>query len=1179
MSRDALDKQFREGMKDVMYAYRRRDIGGKPEDVREAEEKLAKYEFDVEEEKAKEKQTREYWAEQQETQEQAQEQAQVEYQKQQEQVQKDAEAEWKANHVQVGPDEWLTREDYDNLPRSWKIAMKQGIKLGRPHFSDAGRDLRTRQKFTYKQLVVFNGGKLETPEETRANELDLAHMEPEEISSLAQIATSREVKAHLRGLVSRATKGQTELSPGYIGTGPSPRWPESVSTKLTGATEVGPSEIRQMPGRWPESTSLYLTGKTSKFQSPTSLAKPVYASDGSEIKPTGQEYIAAYIAQYNEVPPDAELKASGLQPTQENIASLEAQIDRRKFESEREQHGGVWWTPEEWKSIPEEGQIIAREKGFDALRKWATDRAESFEREYAKLASGEWVDKKILDALNPKMRAEVLAKGISAIDISGLKPIWQFKKMQEWGLIAPDAEFEGTDNEGNILIKGKTWIDNLWEKHLKDADVMFSDFERFKAEILPERLKELPEETKAMINDPERREFLKGLAIGAIPIAGTVYFWRAMKPWERGFSAVADVATFVPFVGMVSSGVRTAARVGVSMPKAIAIATGRALIAEIKAPITSILHPIETAKTIFYPIETILRKSKVPLTSVELRFNTVKIPVQDLKNPSNAMAVRDELTDLAIKGKGATIVKEGQEISLAPTALQQVVGPAAVHATPDIRPFLTGTVVQEGMEGGLFLSPTLSSRFTLRSAFGLKPKGSIPGAIIITDERILAKMQSSGKIYRGAVEMEKVLPAGIELPPPSQILMTRDMGGRELQLAIIGKPLTESQVKALKLIGSKDVVTDIFRPAYTIKGESAISKMFDRFTETVEESRKLEKEIEVAKKTGKTRELSKMENELDALRAETSNLARRLDREAATRTPLRAIGISAGDYIDTNTYRYWAENNPEMLARFAANIPEADRRMILNSLDQRERLRVDERIRVAPRAQPTRGIVRMAPEREPPRLEPEREPVRGMPEREPYRLPARIGARGIPEAPERGIVRTGIEIPTRVTALRRETMPRTARVIEPLMPPKTPRPPRFSGIQAFEQLTKEQKLASVAWKQGWCYHLIYPPYGSNNVLHSFKPFPGVKVSSGPESAYKSVAKIRGAELPDVISRDMGIMDLTFTKEKKGNRVVIAYKPDVLQDSAAPPPVNFPKTRVTTRRKSRRTSTGFGAIRL
>jgi len=76
---------------------------------------------------------------------------------------------------------------------------------------------------------------------------------------------------------------------------------------------------------------------------------------------------------------------------------------------------------------------------------------------------------------------------------------------------------------------------------------------------------------------------------------------------------------------------------------------------------------------------------------------------------------------------------------------------------------------------------------------------------------------------------------------------------------------------------------------------------------------------------------------------------------------------------------------------------------------------------------------------------------------------------------------------------------------------------------------------------------------------SNKPFAGTKVHSGPKSAYKSVAKVKGAQLPDRIDIDLGIMDLTFMRDKDGKEVKVFYRADPKQKTTGKGPSNMPET--------------------
>ena len=128
-----------------------------------------------------------------------------------------------------------------------------------------------------------------------------------------------------------------------------------------------------------------------------------------------------------------------------------------------------------------------------------------------------------------------------------------------------------------------------------------------------------------------------------------------------------------------------------------------------------------------------------------------------------------------------------------------------------------------------------------------------------------------------------------------------------------------------------------------------------------------------------------------------------------------------------------------------------------------------------------------------------------------------------------------LDINTKTTL---KTMIRTIKPYEPI-PRKIPKEEELARrrririkphieLPGGKKLTKEELEASVAWKQGFIYKLIYPPYGKKNIINTREPIPGVKYHTGPESAYRSLTQIKKGELPPIIRRDMGIMDIEIT---------------------------------------------------
>lgn len=441
------------------------------------------------------------------------------------------------------------------------------------------------------------------------------------------------------------------------------RWPTAVTRAGTGAEALS--------GRWPKSVATMqpitpLThvqvgisiGATAEW-----VTKEEYKAVG-EQSTVGQEIlkkegITAY-AKWNE----------SQQPIVEKQQAEKLMADYIKLPDEQ------LILKTDFEQLSSDYQKLIKEKGYDAYMV-------EVKKNTVELKSGELINKIDFEALPIKMQQAAMEGGLDAIDISKLKPSSQFDYMKSWDMIDKDAQFAGVDENGQILVQTKAEAaqqvkPEVWYKKLMTAD------------------------------------FAKGAAIGMIPIAGTMYFWKTMKPWERGLSIALDVATLIPIVGGISVGVRAG--------KGVAASVGRVLLSEVKAPITMLMRPGETIKSMVRPVKTLLAAKRVPVAAAEIRSFILKIPdgvVRDIGDAKSAMAARDVLTEAAIRGQKPVIQIGGKQIELAQVAIQQKLEAAAIHNAPDVRAFLNGTVVKEGGEGlGLFVEPYLNTRLTQADAFG-----------------------------------------------------------------------------------------------------------------------------------------------------------------------------------------------------------------------------------------------------------------------------------------------------------------------------------------------------------------------------------------------------------------------------------------------------------------------------
>lgn len=83
-----------------------------------------------------------------------------------------------------------------------------------------------------------------------------------------------------------------------------------------------------------------------------------------------------------------------------------------------------------------------------------------------------------------------------------------------------------------------------------------------------------------------------------------------------------------------------------------------------------------------------------------------------------------------------------------------------------------------------------------------------------------------------------------------------------------------------------------------------------------------------------------------------------------------------------------------------------------------------------------------------------------------------------------------------------------------------------------KELTEEELEGAIAWKQGFMYILIFPPYGEKNIAYSKKPFPGVRTVDGAQSAFITATRI-GGKVPEKLARKLGFFDLKITTPKGG----------------------------------------------
>lgn len=121
----------------------------------------------------------------------------------------------------------------------------------------------------------------------------------------------------------------------------------------------------------------------------------------------------------------------------------------------------------------------------------------------------------------------------------------------------------------------------------------------------------------------------------------------------------------------------------------------------------------------------------------------------------------------------------------------------------------------------------------------------------------------------------------------------------------------------------------------------------------------------------------------------------------------------------------------------------------------------------------------------------------------------------------------------------------------PPTPPPSPKPPVIPKVSGKTEKIKE-KEGAVAWRQGFVWWVIYPPYKSKRDIKCLKQPPkGATVVKGPGSAYKTVQAL-GGDANIVLEIDLGIFDVQISRPSgAGKTTAIKYKRDVKKQTTKP----------------------------
>ncbi|HUW47062.1 MAG TPA: hypothetical protein VMW50_14900 [Dehalococcoidia bacterium] len=311
-------------------------------------------------------------------------------------------------------------------------------------------------------------------------------------------------------------------------------------------------------------------------------------------------------------------------------------------------------------------------------------------------------------------------------------------------------------------------------------------------------------------------QIAKEIGISQIPVYYTAKSWGTSANWERALNIGIDLLWLIP-PARIAAGVARGA-VGATRIARIARISKAVAVAEFITPVKALAHPIRAIKFVAEPLETLIRGSKVPIESMSQSYHTIKIPsnltkgrgVEQLSiSAEEAIKARNQIVSQVIMGEPGMFYGKELEALMKPTTLGRI-KPCVVAASPDIRPFLKGTTIGPD----LFTGPTFYERFAHGTSGGTIVEEGIKGALVITDEKILKALTIGGvhpkQLYLGMAELQAVLKAGYKLPPPSQILFTRSLGGEKLTLLIIGEPFTARELAKLKFIAPVETFKQIF---------------------------------------------------------------------------------------------------------------------------------------------------------------------------------------------------------------------------------------------------------------------------------------------------------------------------------------------------------------------------------
>lgn len=728
---------------------------------------------------------------------------------------------------------------------------------------------------------------------------------------------------------------------------------------------------------------------------------------------------------------------------------------------------------------------VAAEKARKAQEEAAKRQQEAvkkFAEQYIRLAGDQWVDREDFAALPTKYQKIGKEKGFAAmnrqIELDGKAP---FRTIAE-------------------LYKGKS-------------------------------IKELLPTTTAAKAKEASKTGLTFMAEYMVPGVFVASHWDELSPGEKAFWIAMDVICIIPIARGAVAGARAVSTAG-RAARVAGAARGAAAeaVALARAPIDIFVHPVgsakSTAREIRSLVENLAHPKKIPEVVITTAEGTVRLKISQTTSAGEAMQIRDKLMKLAAKGERPIVKIGNREYELARSPLMKEAGGGLATASPQAEKFARQieelghirVIEKPGMpvtEQGLFMSHEPLPRFAEASAFGKTGKQPV---FIITSKETAEKAFETGKIYRGATEMELKYAVGTKLPAPAQKLFTR-IGPESLKVEIwLEKPLTARQIAKLKAQSLIEAIITPFKPAIRVAGGKSL-------TLSEKETAKLAKVLKAsgnADMAGNLIQAERMAREslgaVRSIRAATG--AARVARAARVTPPPLSRILPRSERLDA------ARQAPVRARDERAREREVERleRRISERLERIERL---EGKRLTGRAEVERkrelARERRALKRERARLERARTEL----ERGGGRV-AREGTR-----PRGRILRIGDR-----TSLRVIKIPKGRKRLEGL-----------SDRERRRLITSRR--AAVAFRMGQItyndrpqdvWHVVMAPFTQDDYVTVVGRRPeGATIVRGPQSAYKTAQLLYGQKISKKITFDIGAVDATLTPTEKGVR--LSFKAD------------------------------------